>query len=410
LSKIIHQFIIDERGASTMNYIFISPQFPKNFWKFCDRLKREGVTVLGIGDSPYDQLSDELKDSLVEYYKVDSLEDYDAVVRAVGFFIHKYGKIDWIESNNEYWLEMDAKLRTDFNIKTGFQIEEVKEIKHKSKMKKYYQIANLKVARYHLCDTLLNAKKFIKEVGYPVVVKPDNGVGAAATYKINNDQELKAFYQVDTITPYIMEEFVNGLICTYDGIVDKDNQPVFEISHIFPTPIMNIVNDKKDLSYYSVRKIDPVLLEMGRKTLKSFNVKARCFHFEYFKLLEDKEGLGKKGDYIGLEVNMRTPGGYTPDMMSYACDIDFYQRYADMVSDKKEYLDYTYQYYCVYASRRDKQIYKHSHTEIFSKYEQDMVMYERMPDILSAAMGNIAYTARFKTLKEVNKFITFVQA
>ena len=85
-----------------MNFIFISPQFPKTYWNFCDRLKRNGINVLGIGDSPYDELSEELKNSLTEYSRLDSLENYDEVVRAVGYFTFRYGKIDWIESNNEY--------------------------------------------------------------------------------------------------------------------------------------------------------------------------------------------------------------------------------------------------------------------------------------------------------------------
>ena len=42
-------------------------------------------------------------------------------VRAMGYFTFKYGKIDWLESNNEFWLEQDAALRTDFNITTGAQ-------------------------------------------------------------------------------------------------------------------------------------------------------------------------------------------------------------------------------------------------------------------------------------------------
>ena len=82
------------------NVIFISPNFPTNYWQFCRELKNNGMNVLGIGDQPYDQLSGELKASLNEYYKVDTLENYDAVYRAVAFFIHKYGRIDWLESNN----------------------------------------------------------------------------------------------------------------------------------------------------------------------------------------------------------------------------------------------------------------------------------------------------------------------
>ena len=29
-----------------MNFIFISPQFPKTYWNFCDRLKNKGVCAV----------------------------------------------------------------------------------------------------------------------------------------------------------------------------------------------------------------------------------------------------------------------------------------------------------------------------------------------------------------------------
>lgn len=90
------------------NFIFISPNFPSNYWKFCRELQNNGIRVLGIGDEVYDNLTVDLKASLTEYYKVSNLESYDEVFRAVAFFTFKYGKIDFIESNNEYWLERDA--------------------------------------------------------------------------------------------------------------------------------------------------------------------------------------------------------------------------------------------------------------------------------------------------------------
>ena len=62
------------------NFIFISPNFPENYWHFCRELKNNGLNVLGIGDAPYDYLCPELKDSLNEYYKVGSLENYDEVL------------------------------------------------------------------------------------------------------------------------------------------------------------------------------------------------------------------------------------------------------------------------------------------------------------------------------------------
>ena len=160
-----------------MNLIFISPNFPENFWQFCDRLNRNGVTVLGIGDCPYDNLTDELKGSLTEYYKVDTLEDYDAVFRAVAFFSFKYGKIDWLESNNEHWLAKDAKLRQDFNITTGVQPAELALWQSKSAMKPVYKAAGIPSARQHKVTDLAGAKAFLDEVGgYPLFAKPDTGV------------------------------------------------------------------------------------------------------------------------------------------------------------------------------------------------------------------------------------------
>ena len=136
------------------NFIFISPNFPTNYWQFCRELKNNGLNVLGIGDQPYEELKPELKASLNEYYKVNSLENYDEVYRAVAFFTFKYGRIDWLESNNEYWLERDAALRTDFHITSGFQTSDMPRIKYKSKMKEYYQKAGIATARYHMVDDL----------------------------------------------------------------------------------------------------------------------------------------------------------------------------------------------------------------------------------------------------------------
>lgn len=391
-----------------MNFVYISPSFPKNFYQFCNRLKNNGVTVLAIADTPYDNLSEELKNSIDDYYQVYSMEDYDEMVKAMGYFIFHYGHIDWLESNNEYWLEQDAKLRTDFNITTGIHTNHIEDIKCKSKMKKFYEEAGVKTARYHLVADFESGLKFVHDVGYPVVVKPDNGVGAAKTYKISNQEELERFYQEEHFTQYIMEEFINGLIISYDGIANLNKDILFETSHVFPNPIMDVVNDQSSMYYYSLREIPYDLKQAGQACVKAFYTAGRCFHMEFFRLLEDKPGLGQKGEIVGLEVNLRTPGGYTPDMMNYANNIDVYQIYADMVT--KGYSDYDHQrpYHCVYCGRRDGISYSHTHEDIVSRYHFDLVMCERMPDILSGAMGNFTYTARFENMEQVNEFVDFV--
>lgn len=389
----------------TKNFIFISPNFPTNYWQFCAELKKNGLNVLGIGDQPYDELSQELKNSLNEYYKVNSLENYDEVYRAVAFFTYKYGRIDWLESNNEYWLERDAMLRTDFNISSGFHTEDMPRIKYKSKMKEFYTKAGIPVARYHLVDNVENCQDFIKLVGYPVIVKPDNGVGASHTFKLSSDQDLLRFFnEKEADTQYIMEEFIDAEVNSYDAVIDSNGDPMFETGNVTPDSIMDIVNNSDNSIYHIVKNLSEDVRTAGRATVKSFGVKSRFVHFEFFRLLKDHDGMGKKGDVVALEVNMRPCGGFSPDMMNYANSTNVYKIWADMIAFDHSTLPDGKHAYCAYAGRRDGKDFVLSHEEILEKYGDNLKMVDRIPDVLSGAMGNQMYVAVFNTKKEMDSF------
>ena len=392
-----------------MNFVFISPHFPHTYWQFCDRLHRNGINVLGIGDAPYESLEAPLKGALTEYYRVDSLEDYGQVYRAVAFFAWKYGKIDWVESMNEYWLEQDARLRTDFNIPTGIRADRISFIKEKSLMKKLYLEAGIPTARQHVVSDREAGKAFIAKVGYPVIVKPDVGVGATHTWKLENDADLEAFYDDLPAVPYVMEEFIQGEICSYDAILDSKCEPLFESMTVWP-PVMDIVNKNLDLMYYTCPEVPEKLRELGRKTVKAFGVDRRFVHLEFFRLTKARKGLGKVGDFAALEVNMRPAGGYTPDMMDFAHSTDVYQIYADMVAfDERRVPESAEHFYCVYASRKDGHTYARTHEEIMAKYGDRMMMQEEMPPMNWPQMGRYMYTARLETFEEAQEFIAFVQ-
>ena len=189
-----------------MNFVFISPHFPPNYYPFSIHLSSMGVEVLGIADDPFEVIRPELKSYLTEYYWVEDLHKYDALLRACGYFTHKYGKIDRLDSHNEYWLTAEANLRTDFNI-PGLKIQDMPRIKRKSLMKEVYRSAGVRVAHGRVINKLTDAQELIREIGYPVVAKPDIGVGAVATYKINNSTELEDFISSKPPVDYIIEEF-----------------------------------------------------------------------------------------------------------------------------------------------------------------------------------------------------------
>ncbi|MCI7807117.1 MAG: ATP-grasp domain-containing protein [Bullifex sp.] len=394
-----------------MNFIFISPQFPHTYWNFCARLKKNGINVLGIGDTPYDQLSQELRNSLTEYYRVNDMENYDEMFRAVAFFSYKYGRIDWLESNNEYWLEQDARLRTDFNITTGVNTKGISKYKSKYEMKKYYAKAGVPTARISKVTDLKKAKAFLEEIGgYPIIAKPECGVGAAHTYKITKDAELEEFFATRPDVAYVMEEFIEGDIVSYDVITDNRCEPLFESMTCWPPSIADIVNNKLDLDYYTAATVPEELRTLGRATVKAFDVKSRFVHLEFFCLRKNKKGLGKKGDFVGLEVNMRPAGGYTPDMMNWAHATDVYQIWADMVAfNERRVPDLNMDHCCVYASRRDCYQYKHSWDEVMEKYRDKIVMAERLPALWYDAMGNYMFTAHADDDAAAEEFIAFVE-
>ena len=179
-----------------MNFIFVSPNFPVRYFKWAEALKDHGVNVLGIGDSPYFDVHPRLKAALTEYFFVADMSNFEDMKKAVAYFQSKYGKIDFIESDNEWWLDMDAKLRKEFNIDTGFFPEQMEAIKAKSAMKKYFESAGCKTMRYVLVkgpEDLDKAKELASRVGYPLFTKPNVGVGAADSFPLKDEAALEEF-------------------------------------------------------------------------------------------------------------------------------------------------------------------------------------------------------------------------
>ena len=388
------------------NFIFISPNFPENYWHFCRHLRDNGFNVLGIGDCEYFNLLPELKASLTEYYKVSDLSNYDEVFRAVAFFTFRYGKIDWLESNNEYWLERDAHLRTEFNIATGFKDGDMKKVNLKSQMKPFYAEAGIKAARYCLADSPRACKKFIDEVGYPVIVKPDNGVGANDTHRLCSDDDLIQFFATKLPVRYIMEEYIDATVNSYDAIVNSKGEPIFETGNVTLGSLMDVVNTGDSSMFYIVDQPFEDVREAGRRTLRAFGVRSRFVHFEFFRLNRDQH-IGKKGEIVALEVNMRPSGGISPEMMNYANSTDVYKIWADMVAFDCSSKGTGERFYCAFVGRRDGKPYVHSDDEIYSRYAGSIKIARRVAKALSGAMGDRMFVVNVKTKEEVDEFYRF---
>jgi hypothetical protein len=384
-----------------MNFVFLSPHFPPNYYQFCSHLNNLGVNVLGLADEPFENLNPALKSSLTDYFKVGNMHNYDEMLRAIGYFTHRYGKIDRIDSHNEYWLETEAQLRTDFNI-YGIDNDQIQKIKRKSLMKGMFVKADIPVAQGKIVKNLDEAKELIEETGYPVVAKPDIGVGAARTYKIQNPTDLKDFFATKPVVDYIMEEFISGEIMSFDGLTDRDGKLVFYTSHQYSQGVMEAVVNDDLIYYYSLRNIPEDLESAGRRVLKAFGVRERFFHFEFFRRHSD-------GQIVALEVNMRPPGGMTTDMFNFANDIDIYAEWAHVVVHNHFTAKYTRPYHCCYVGRKFNRSYSHTHNEILHEMGSRLSHHEAISGVFSAAMGDYGYLVRSPELSEIMEMVQYIQ-
>jgi len=383
-----------------MNFVFLSPHFPPNWFRFCVALRQAGARVLGIADAPYEALRPELKGALAEYYRVRDMHDYDQLVRAMGHLTHRHGKIDRIDSLNEYWLETEARLRTDFNL-DGIKSDRIVDIKRKSRMKEVFRAAGIPVARGRVALTFSEARAFVDEVGYPVVAKPDVGVGAAATWKIDDESALERFFARKPSGDFIFEEFIRGRIVTFDGLTDQDGRLVFSSSLAYGRGIMETVNEDDHVFYYTLREIPPDLEAVGRHTIAAFDVRARFFHLEFFRQ-EPGDSL------VALEVNMRPPGGLTTDMWNYANDIDLYREWANVVVHNRFEAVWSRPYFCGYIGRKYSKRYTHGHDEVLSELGGLLVHHEPMNSIFRQAIGDYGYLVRSPNEDEILAAVRFV--
>jgi hypothetical protein len=386
--------------SAPMNVVFLSPHFPPTLYLFCARLRELGATVLGVADAPYESLRPELREALTEYYRVPDLHDLDSLVRALGHFTHRYGKLDRIDSLNEYWLETEARLRTEFNI-PGLRVETIGRVKRKSAMKRVFERAGVPTARGRVVRSAPAAREFVAEVGYPIIAKPDVGVGAAHTYRLENDDDLAAFLADRPRVDHILEEELTGQLLSFDGLVDRRGHVVFSSSLVYGVPVLDAVRGA-DMCYWIDREIAPDLADTGIRLVQAFDVRERPFHFEFFRRPD--------GSLAALEVNMRQPGGLTVDMWNWSNEIDFYRAWSEVVVAGTTHVRTDRPYYCLWAGRKAGRPYAIDHRAVLERHGSLLVHHERVDDVFAPAIGNYGYILRGPDLAPLAAAAAEIQA
>jgi len=223
--------------------------------------------------------------------------------------------------------------------------------KERVKWRKFFRECKVNVAQGLKTNNIEEVKELISAVGYPIIAKPDIGVGAEGTTKISNLDQLNIHFAKRGNNPmdWFYEEFLEGDLWTFDGIVDNNGKVVFYDSMKYNCGVMETVTKNLTLAYTIMREIPPQLREFGIKSAEAFKMKAQFFHLEFFFRKKDNQ-------FYALEANLRPPGGYTLDMMNYTFDRDMFDEWANVVNTgklpEKQGVATEPKYYCSYVSRK----------------------------------------------------------
>lgn len=383
-----------------MNILYLCPHFPPNYFQFPIHLREFGATVVGIGWGAHEDMRIDLARSLTGYCQVHDMSNYDHVLKATAHLVSRIGKLDRIVSQEEHWIDLEARLRLDFNVPGG-KPDDIVHYRRKSLMKEVFRKAGIPVARGELATDLAAAKRFASEVRWPIIAKPDKGVGAAATYRLSSDAHLEDFFNSKPAgVPYILEEYLDGCIQSFDGLTDREGRIVFWTSHQFSVDIMTAVNEERHLHYWSLREVPKDLEELGRTAIAAFGFRERFFHLEFIR--------GPKGKLTAMEVNARPPGGLTTDMFNFANDINVYREWANVVVNGRFDASPERPYHVSYIGRKNGLPYVHSHEDVLRTHGDRIVAHTAIDSVFRKAIGDFAYLGRARSMDELRPVVDYV--
>lgn len=383
-----------------MRILYLSPAFPPRSHLFCMAAHARGAHVLAVGDVPVHALPQEARQALDQYVFAPRMDDYERLLDIVRSMVVEHGRIDFIESNGEHWLEVEGRLRDDLGI-GGLSARDVKRLRSKSAMAEVFQEAGVSFPPGIGCTSVDAVRDFAATHGLPLVFKPDSGSGAMSTFRVSTDVELDAALS-QPLDGYLVQPFIEGIIVTFDGLVDATGQVVFCTSHVYDSGIMEVRTGARDGFYYSLRTIPPPLEEVGRRALAAFALRRRFFHLEFFACSD--------GAHVALEMNIRPPGGFTTDMMNHACEVDVYDLWAAvMLGDSLDDFAYERRFHVAHAGRRDERAYALSPEALTRALGDTLVLVESIPAAFASTMGNTMYLLRHPQIAPLLSAIKRVQ-
>ena len=313
-----------------MNVLMISPGYPTEMPSFTKALAQIGIRVFGIGDQPPESLPGIVKGALSDYLQVPSLWNEKEVVQAV----HRWKGVATIQRVECLWepaMILAARLREAFGI-SGLNVAQTIPFRDKEVMKQMLDRANLRTPRHFLAKSTAECWKAADELGFPLILKPVSGAGSADTYRVNDQNELRAVLpKLSHIPEVSVEEFIDGEEFTFDAICADGQVAYYNIAWYRPRPLIARSNQWISPQVIALKQVDQAELrdgvQLGHDVIQTLGFQNGFAHMEWYRKPD--------GDVVFGEIGARPPGAHQVDQMNYACDIDAYKEWARAVCFSK---------------------------------------------------------------------------
>ncbi len=311
-----------------MNVVFVEPFFPANQRHFARALAEAGATVIGVGESPPETLDGQLKGWLHHYEQVSSVTDVEAMTRVVRWTQDKLW-VDRIEATIEAHIMATAQVREACTI-PGTSVRTAWLCRDKPSMKQVLREGGVPTAASAAADSAAEVRAFAEQVGYPLILKPRSGAGAADTMRADDAAGLEhalGIFGEHGAESIAVEEFIEGHEGFYDTITVNGRVAVDFVSHYFPNVLDAMRTRWISPEFISTNRIDSApeyagLREMGRRVNAALGIETSATHMEWF--------FGPKGLKFS-EIGCRPPGVGAWDLYSAGNEMDVYRAWADAI-------------------------------------------------------------------------------